>query len=98
MENPHPTLAARTKAVAIGLAISVILAGGCISLASMEMDPTKWPSVCRPVFVLVVFLFFQWLYRDVLEGKMKKKCIGFKEYRLNRDKSAKDKGYYKRMK
>jgi hypothetical protein len=98
MEKNTPTLAARAKAVATGLVISVVLAGACISLASMEMDPTKWPSVCRPVFVLVTFLFFQWLHRDVADAKKVKGLMGFNEYRINRDKSAKDKDNYKLMK
>ena len=98
MEKNTPTLAARAKAVATCLVISVVLAGACISLASMEMDPTKWPSVCRPVFVLVTFLFFQWLHRDVADAKRVKGLMGFNEYRINRDKSAKDKDNYKLMK
>jgi hypothetical protein len=96
MERNTPTLAARAKAVATCLVISVVLAGACISLASMEMDPTKWPAVCRPIFVLVTFLFFQWLYRDAAEEKKGKEFMCFKEYKINRDKLAKDN--YKMMK
>jgi len=98
MEKNTPTLAARAKAVATCLVISVVLAGACISLASMEMDPTKWPAVCRPIFVLVTFLFFQWLHRDVADAKRGKGLMGFNEYKINRDKSAKDKDHYKLMK
>ena len=98
MEKNTPTLAARAKAVATGLVISVVLAGACISLTSMEMDPTKWPSVCRPIFVLVTFLFFQWLHRDVADAKRGKGLMGFNEYKINRDKSAKGKDHYKLMK
>jgi hypothetical protein len=98
MEKNTPTLAARAKAVATGLVISVVLAGACISLASMEMDPTKWPAVCRPIFVLVTFLFFQWLHRDVADAKKGKVLMGFKEYKINRDKSTKGKDHYKLMK
>ena len=93
MERNPPTLAARTKAVATCLVISVVLAGACISLASMEMDPTKWPAVCRPIFVLVTFLFFQWLYRDAGDAKKAKGFMCFKEYKINRDKSTKDNNY-----
>ena len=93
MEKNTPTLAARAKAVATGLVISMVLAGACISLASMEMDPTKWPAVCRPIFVLVTFLFFQWLYRDAAEEKKGKEFMCFKEYKINRDKSTKDNNY-----
>jgi hypothetical protein len=98
MEKNTPTLAARAKAVATGLVISVVLAGACISLASMEMDPTKWPAVCRPIFVLVTFLFFQWLHRDAADAKRGKGLMGFNEYKINRDKSAKGKDHYKLMK
>ena len=98
MEKNTPTLAARAKAVATCLVISVVLAGACISLASMEMDPTEWPAVCRPIFVLVTFLFFQWLHRDVADAKKVKGLMYFNEYRINRDKSAKDKDHYKLMK
>ena len=56
------TLSQRAKRVLSYLAIAIFLAGGCISLASMEVNPVKWPGVCRPLFVLVTFLFFQWLY------------------------------------
>jgi predicted tellurium resistance membrane protein TerC len=93
MEKNTPTLAARAKAVATGLVISMVLAGACISLASMEMDPTKWPAVCRPIFVLVTFLFFQWLYRDAAEEKKGKEFMCFNEYKINRDKSTKDNNY-----
>ena len=70
----------------------------------MEMNPTKWPGVCRPVFVLVSFLFFQWLYRDskstpeqdVVIKKLKefKECKRLDNYK---DKDN-DKDYYERMK
>ena len=71
-------------------------------LASMEINPTKWPGVCRPVFVLVSFLFFQWLYRDDKstpeQDVIIKKLKEFKECKkLDRGKD-KDKDYYERMK
>ncbi len=44
------------------MAIAIFLAGGCISLVSMEVNPVKWPGACRPLFVLITFLFFQWFY------------------------------------
>lgn len=61
----NETLSARAKRILGYLAVSVFLAGACISLASMEVNPFKWPNVCRPIFVLITFLFFQWLYKDV---------------------------------
>ena len=60
----NETISTRTKRVLGYLALSVFLAGGCISLASMEINPTKWPGVCRPVFVLVSFLFPLWVVRE----------------------------------
>jgi len=100
----NETISTRTKRVLGYLALSVFLAGGCISLASMEMNPTKWPGVCRPIFVLVSFLFFQWLYRDdkstpeqdVVIKKLKefKECKRLDNYK---DKDN-DKDYYERMK
>lgn len=66
----------------------------------MEMNPTKWPGVCRPIFVLVSFLFFQWLYRDSRstpeQDGVIKKLKEFKECKkVDKDK---DKDYYERMK
>jgi len=95
------TLSSRTKRVLGYLALSVFLAGGCISLASMEMNPTRWPSVCRPIFVLVSFLFFQWLYRDSKSTPEQEETIKkFKEFKackkVDKDKD-KDKDYYQRM-
>lgn len=84
------------------MALSVFLAGGCISLASMEMNPTKWPGVCRPIFVLVSFLFFQWLYRDDKstpeQDGVIKKLKEFKECKRLDNYKDKDKDYYERMK
>ena len=96
----NETISTRTKRVLGYLALSVFLAGGCISLASMEMNPTKWPGVCRPIFVLVSFLFFQWLYRDSRstpeQDGVIKKLKEFKECKkVDKDK---DKDYYERMK
>jgi hypothetical protein len=95
----NETISTRTKRVLGYLALSVFLAGGCISLASMEMNPTKWPGVCRPIFVLVSFLFFQWLYRDSRSTPEQEENIKkFKEFKeckkVDKDK-AKD--YYQRM-
>lgn len=56
------TLSQRAKRILSYLAIAIFLAGGCISLVSMEVNPVKWPGVCRPLFVLVTFLFFQWFH------------------------------------
>lgn len=56
------TLSQRVRRVLGFLAVSIILAGACVSLASMEVNPLKWPGVCRPLFVLITFLFFQWFY------------------------------------
>ena len=56
------TLSQRAQRVLGFLAVSIILSGACISLASMEVNPVKWPGVCRPLFVLITFLFFQWFY------------------------------------
>jgi hypothetical protein len=96
MNNP---LLKRVKRVLGYLAIAVFLSGGCISLASMEMNPLKWPAVCRPIFVLISFLFFQWLYRDSSltseQNDVIKKLKGFKACKkVDKDK---DKDYYKRM-
>jgi hypothetical protein len=93
MNNP---LLKRAKRVLVYLAIAVFLSGGCISLASMEMNPLKWPAVCRPIFVLISFLFFQWLYKDSPASEQNdviKKLKGFKACK----KVDKDKDYYKRM-
>jgi protein-S-isoprenylcysteine O-methyltransferase Ste14 len=87
------TVSQRTKRVLGYLAIAIFLSGGCISLVSMETNPFNWPSVCRPIFVLVTFLFFQWFYKDVKSEKEDEEIIKrfteFKEYREK--KSAKDK-------
>ena len=93
MNNPLPK---RVKRVLGYLAIAVFLSGGCISLASMEMNPLKWPAVCRPIFVLISFLFFQWLYKDSPTSEQNdviKKLKRFKAFK----KGDKDKNYYKRM-
>jgi len=93
----NETLSQRAKRVLGYLAIAVFLSGGCISLASMEMDPLKWPSVCRPIFVLVSFLFFQWLYKDNKSTPEQEEIIKkFKEFKECK-KVDKDKDYYKRM-
>ena len=68
----------------------------------MEMNPTKWPGVCRPIFVLVSFLFFQWLYRDDKstpeQDGVIKKLKEFKECKRLDNYKDKDKDYYERMK
>ena len=97
----NETLSQRAKRVLGYLALSVFLAGGCISLVSMEMDPTKWPGVCRPIFVLVTFLFFQWLYKDNRSTPEQEEIIKkFKEFKeckkMDKDKD-KGKDYYQRM-
>lgn len=97
----NETLSSRTKRVLGYLALSVFLAGGCISLASMEMNPSKWPGVCRPIFVLVTFLFFQWLYKDSTSTPEQEENIKkFKEFKeckkVDKDKD-KGKDYYQRM-
>jgi hypothetical protein len=95
----NETLSQRAKRVLGYLAIAVFLSGGCISLASMEMDPLKWPSVCRPIFVLVSFLFFQWLYKDNKSTPEQEEIIKkFKEFKeCKKVDKDKDKDYYKRM-
>ena len=95
----NKALLKRVKRVLGYLAIAIFLSGGCISLASMEMSPLKWPAVCRPIFVLVSFLFFQWLYRDSSltseQNDIIKKLKRFKACKkVDKDK---DKYYYKRM-
>ena len=96
----NETLSTRTKRVLGYLVLSVFLAGGCISLASMELDPTKWPGVCRPIFVLVAFLFFQWLYKDSASTPEQEENIKkFKEFKeCKKADKDKDKDYYQRMK
>jgi hypothetical protein len=96
----NETLSQRAKRVLGYLAIAVFLSGGCISLASMEMDPLKWPSVCRPIFVLVSFLFFQWLYKDNKSTPEQEEIIKkFKEFKeCKKVDKDKDKDYYERMK
>jgi hypothetical protein len=88
------TLSQRAKRVFGYLALAIFLSGGCISLASMEANPFNWPSVCRPIFVLVTFLFFQWFYKDEKVEREDKEIIKrfkeFKEYK--EEKSAKAKG------
>jgi hypothetical protein len=95
----NETLSQRAKRVLGYLAIAVFLSGGCISLASMEMDPLKWPSVCRPIFVLVSFLFFQWLYKDNKSTPEQEEIIKkFKEFKeCKKVDKDKDKDYYQRM-
>lgn len=97
----NETLSTRTKRVLGYLALAVFLAGGCISLASMEMNPLKWPSVCRPIFVLVSFLFFQWLYKETVSTPEQeeniKKFKEFKESKKSGKYKDKAKDYYKRM-
>jgi len=90
----NESLKQRAKRVLGYLAIAVFLSGGCISLASMEVNPLKWPSVCRPIFVLVSFLFFQWFYKDARETEEEKETIKrFKDFKaFKEEKSAKDKG------
>ncbi len=46
------------------LAVSVFLGGGCVALATMEPNPLNWAGPIRPLSVLIVFLFFQWLYAE----------------------------------
>lgn len=89
------TVSQRTKRVLGYLAIAIFLSGGCISLVSMETNPFNWPSVCRPIFVLVTFLFFQWFYKDVKSEKEDEEIIKrfteFKEYREKESAKAKEK-------
>lgn len=89
----NESLKQRAKRVLGYLAIAVFLSGGCISLVSMEVNPLKWPSVCRPIFVLVSFLFFQWFYKDVKEAEGEKETIKrFKDFKaFKEEKSAKAK-------
>jgi phosphotransferase system glucose/maltose/N-acetylglucosamine-specific IIC component len=93
------TVSQRTKRVLGYLALAIFLSGGCISLVSMETNPFNWPSVCRPIFVLVTFLFFQWLYKDSRSTPEQeeniKKFKEFKECKKTDKDKAKD--YYKRM-
>jgi len=65
----------------------------------MEMNPLKWPGVCRPIFVLVSFLFFQWLYKDSTSTPEQEEIIKkFKEFKeCKKVDKDKDKDYYKRM-
>lgn len=68
----------------------------------MEMNPSEWPGVCRPIFVLISFLFFQWLYRDSKstpeQDGIIKKLKEFKECKKVDSGKDKDKDYYERMK
>jgi hypothetical protein len=97
----NETLSQRAKRVLGYLAIAVFLSGACISLASMEVNPLKWPSVCRPIFVLVAFLFFQWLYKDAKSTPEQEEIIKrfkeFKEFKESDKNKDKVKDYYKRM-
>jgi len=65
----------------------------------MEMNPTRWPGVCRPIFVLVSFLFFQWLYKDNRSTPEQDEIIKkFKEFKAcKKADKDKDKDYYQRM-
>lgn len=90
----NESLSQRAKRVLGYLAIAVFLSGGCISLASMEVNPLKWPSVCRPIFVLVSFLFFQWLYKDAKgteeERETIKRLKDFKAFKEEKSAKAKE--------
>jgi hypothetical protein len=46
------------------LALSIILGGGLVSLVTLQPNPVLWPAVCRPLSLIIIFLFFQWLHRD----------------------------------
>jgi hypothetical protein len=77
-------MSTRTKRILGNLAIAIILSGGCISLVSLEPNPTKWPAVLRPIFVLVSFLFFQWFDKGVGEKTESEKEIdNYREKRKN---------------
>jgi hypothetical protein len=54
----------RAKRVLAYLGVSVFLGGGCVAMATMEVNPLNWPSPVRPLALLIVFLFFQWLYSE----------------------------------
>ena len=86
-------LSTRTKRVLACLALSVFLAGGAISLASLEMNPFEWPHECRPLSILVAFLFFQWIYRDTDQEEKDRDSKWIREYKVH-----KDKDYYKQLK
>lgn len=54
----------RVKRVLVYLAVSVFLGGGSVALATMKVNPLDWPGPVRPLSLLIVFLFFQWLYTE----------------------------------
>ena len=59
-------------------------------MASMEVNPLKWPGACRPIFVLVTFLFFQWFYKDVKESEKEKEVLKrFKDFKAFKEEKAK---------
>ena len=83
----------RIKNVFAYLAISIFLGGGTVALVAMEPNPTRWPSVLRPISIVIVFLFFQWLYKEK-EGVCHKDAEG----RVGSYKEDKDKREAKRVK
>lgn len=58
------TIKERAKRVFAYLAVSIFLGGGSVAMATFEPNPLEWPIEVRPLAVLVVFLFFQWLYKE----------------------------------
>lgn len=46
------------------LALSVILSGGLLGLLQMQPNPLAWPSYCLPLFLVLTFLFFEWIHQD----------------------------------
>jgi hypothetical protein len=53
----------RAKRVLGTLGLSIILGGGAVALVTLQPNPVLWPPVCRPLAIIITFLFFQWLYR-----------------------------------
>jgi hypothetical protein len=87
----HEQIKERAKRVFSYLMIAIFLGGGSVAMATFEPNPWKWPMVVRPLSVLVVFLFFQWLYKEP-EGECHKDTHGrVGSYKEKKDKEEEEK-------
>lgn len=54
----------RAQKVLGTLGLSIILSGGLIGLVYMQPNPLEWSSHCLPIFLILTFLFFEWMHQD----------------------------------
>jgi hypothetical protein len=89
----HESIKDRAKRVLAYLAVSIFLGGGSVAMATFEPNPLHWSLEVRPLAVLVVFLFFQWLYRekdDVCHKDTHGRVGTYKENKDREEESEKD--------